>query len=91
QPPNDDNANLPTSIPNRTYDLGVTNIPNNVNDILRINANLSNLNNNRINNDFSYRICVWKYDINNPNTMRVKILVFYRNRLVKSFIFTIES
>lgn len=91
QPPNDNIPNLPNSVPNTTYDLGATNIPNNVNDIQKVNSNLANFNDNRINNDFSYRICVWKYDTNNPNTMRIKIFVFYKNRLVKSFIFTIET
>ncbi len=90
-PPNNNNANLPSTVPNTTYDLGVQTIPNNINDILRNNANLNSLQNNFINNNFSYRVCVWRYDVNNPNTMRIKIFVFFRNRLVKSYIFTIES
>ncbi|MCX7871246.1 MAG: hypothetical protein N2485_06745 [bacterium] len=92
QPPNDNSANFPTTLPATTYDLGVVSIPNNLNDILRNNANLNSLTNNFVNNNFSYRVCVWKYDPNNnPNIMRVKVFVFYKNRLVKSFIFSIES
>ena len=90
-PPSDNTANLPLSIPFITYDLGVRNIPASANDIKVNNARLIDLTQNSINRDFSYRVCVWKYDPNNPNLMRIKVFVFYRNRLIKSFIFTIES
>jgi hypothetical protein len=91
-PPNNDSANFPSTTPATTYDLGRQNIPNNVNDLLVNNANLSRLTNNIINRNFSYRICIWKYDKNiNPNLMRVKVFIFYRNTLVRSYIFTIEQ
>jgi hypothetical protein len=91
-PPNNASANLPSTTPATTYDLGRQNIPNNVSDLRVNNANLSTLTNNIINRDFSYKICIWKYDPRiNPNLMRVKVFVFYRNILVKSYIFTIEQ
>jgi hypothetical protein len=91
-PPDNNSANFPSTTPATTYDLGRQNIPNNVNDLLVNNANLSRLTNNIINRDFSYRICIWKYDRNiNPNLMRVKVFIFYRNTLVRSYIFTIEQ
>lgn len=83
-------ANEPNSIPPLTYDLGLiplSNPPQLIN-----NATLANLQNNQLNNDFSYRICVWQYDpTNNRYSMRVKIFVFFRNRLIKSYIFSMEQ
>lgn len=83
-------ANEPNSVPPQTYDLGI--FPPNNSTTLLSNITLANLYNNQLDNNFSYRICVWQYDpTSNRYSMRVKIFVFYRNRLVKSYIFTIEQ
>ncbi|MCS6955566.1 MAG: hypothetical protein NZM44_04355 [Candidatus Calescibacterium sp.] len=83
-------ANEPTSTPQQTYDLGVF-PPQNSTTLLN-NANINSLTNNQLNRDFSYRICVWQYDpTSNRNSIRIKIFTFYRNRLIKSYIFTLEQ
>ncbi|MCS7165220.1 MAG: hypothetical protein RMJ51_02950 [Candidatus Calescibacterium sp.] len=90
-PPNDvRRANEPASTPQRTYDLGVLR-PQDSTTLLN-NANINSLTNNQLNPDFSYRICVWQYDPSpDQSSIRIKIFVFYRNRLIKSYIFTIEQ
>jgi len=82
-PPTNFSASEPFSVPSPTYDLA----SNNPDQRIQINS-FTQLSEVPLGNGFSYRICVWQYDPNQPGIIRVKIFVTYRGRLIKSYIFT---
>ncbi|MEN3014513.1 MAG: hypothetical protein ABDH21_00395 [bacterium] len=79
-----------TLVPQQTYDLGAYPMQGVTN--LRTNITMDQLYKNKVDSTFSYSICTWEYTPQvNRYYMRVKIFVFYRGKLIKSYIFTVEQ